>query len=195
MPDTQAERVVRMDQEVVNKLAAIPGVSQVSFSSSIPWITTALLIPSSRRIAPTPKESFRRCGASSSSRRVSFRRWALRSSPAAISPGRDIYQRIPVAIVSENFAREYWHDAGNALGKRIRVGNNDDWREIIGVVGNTYDHGVDKDPTSSVYWPVIMDHFEGQKEKSAPRHHFRHSQSARRFGSVPEGNPAGSVVG
>ena len=28
VPDTQAERVVRMDQEVVNKLAAIPGVSR-----------------------------------------------------------------------------------------------------------------------------------------------------------------------
>jgi predicted permease len=36
VPDTQAERVVRMDQEVLNKLAAIPGVSKVSFSSGIP---------------------------------------------------------------------------------------------------------------------------------------------------------------
>jgi hypothetical protein len=61
----------------------------------------------------------------------------------------DIYQTLPVAIISENFAREYWHDAENALGKRIRVANTDDWREIVGVVGDTRDNGVDqKAPTS-----------------------------------------------
>ena len=142
-----------------------------------------------------PKENFRPCGASSSSRRASFSTLGTPFIAGRDLTWDDIYQRIPVAIVSENFAREYWHDAANALGKRIRVGNNDDWREIIGVVANTYDNGVDKDPTSSVYWPVIMNRFEGQKETSAPRHRFCHSQSARRLRSVPEGNPAGGVVG
>src|ERR1700683_4474922 len=83
--------------------------------------------------------------------------------------GRDItwedtYQKIPVAMISENFAKEYWHDARNALGKRIRVGNTDDWREIVGVVGDVYENGVDKPAGTSVYWPVMMDRFEGQKE-------------------------------
>ena len=36
IPDTQPERVVRMDEEILNKLAAIPGVSSVSFSSEVP---------------------------------------------------------------------------------------------------------------------------------------------------------------
>src|ERR1700691_163573 len=36
IPDTQAERAVHMDQDILNKLAAIPGVSSVSFSSSVP---------------------------------------------------------------------------------------------------------------------------------------------------------------
>jgi len=83
--------------------------------------------------------------------------------------GRDItwadtYQKLPVAIVSENFAREYWHDPNNALGKRVRVGFNDDWREIVGVAGNIYDDGVNMAAPTSVYWPVMMDRFEGQKE-------------------------------
>ncbi|HXO04000.1 MAG TPA: FtsX-like permease family protein, partial [Candidatus Sulfotelmatobacter sp.] len=60
--------------------------------------------------------------------------------------------------------REYWHDANNALGKRIRVGNNDDWREIIGVVADIHDDGVSQDAPTSVYFPVMMDRFEGQKE-------------------------------
>jgi predicted permease len=87
----------------------------------------------------------------------------------ALIAGRDItwedtYQRIPVAMISESFAKEYWGDARNALDKRIRVGNTDDWRQIVGVVGDVYDNGVDKPASTSVYWPVMMDRFEGQKE-------------------------------
>jgi ABC-type antimicrobial peptide transport system permease subunit len=42
------------------------------------------------------------------------------------------------------------------------VGTTDDWREIIGVVGDVRDDGVNKDPSSAVYWPLLMDRFEGQ---------------------------------
>ena len=56
----------------------------------------------------------------------------------------DTYQKRPVAIISENFARQYWHDANGALGKRIRVANTDDWREIVGVVQDVHDDGVRK---------------------------------------------------
>jgi multisubunit Na+/H+ antiporter MnhB subunit len=73
----------------------------------------------------------------------------------------DIYQKIPVAIISENFAREYWNSPANALGKRIRVASTDDWREIIGVAANVYGDGVSKNPPSMVYWPVMRVHFEG----------------------------------
>lgn len=67
----------------------------------------------------------------------------------------DIYNKIPVALVSENFARAYWPDAGSVLGKRIRVSTTDDWREIIGVVGDVYHDGVNKDAPPTVYWPVL----------------------------------------
>ena len=76
----------------------------------------------------------------------------------------DTYDKRPVAIISENFAREYWHDADNALGKRIRVGSTDDWREIIGVVQDVHYDGVDQPAPTAVYWPVMMDNFEGQKQ-------------------------------
>ncbi len=66
--------------------------------------------------------------------------------------------------MSENFAREYWHNASGALGKRIRASNTDDWREIVGVAGDMHDDGVNKPAPTSVYWPVMMDRFEGQKE-------------------------------
>jgi predicted permease len=78
----------------------------------------------------------------------------------------DTYKKIPVAMVSENLAREYWHDPSGALGKRIRVGTKDDWREIIGVVGDVCDDGVSKPATTSVYWPLMMDHFESDDSMS-----------------------------
>jgi predicted permease len=164
VPDGEGERAVHMDQEVLSKLAAIPGVNQVSFSSTIPLDHTSSNDPvfaQDRAYAEGELPPLRRF------KFISPSFFSTLGTP--LIAGRDltwddIYQRIPVAIISENFAREYWHDAGSALGKRIRVGNNDDWREIIGVVGNTYDNGVNNDPPSSVYWPVIMNRFEGEKE-------------------------------
>jgi predicted permease len=39
----------------------------------------------------------------------------------------------PVAIIDENLAREYW-PRQDALGQRIRNGNNDTWKTIVGIV-------------------------------------------------------------
>ena len=50
---------------------------------------------------------------------------------------------------------------GNELGKRVRVGTTDDWREVIGVVADVHDDGVNQVASSTVYWPLIMDRFEG----------------------------------
>src|SRR5260370_15032394 len=48
----------------------------------------------------------------------------------------------------------------------MRVGSKDDWREIIGVVGDVYDEGVSKPAPTSVYWPLMMDHFESDDSMS-----------------------------
>jgi predicted permease len=164
IPDTEDERVVRMEEEILNKLAAIPSVSSVGFSSSLPMDgedSNDLLFAQDRSYAEGDIPPIRRF------KWVSPGFFATLGTP--LVAGRDItwtdmYQKIPVALVSENFAREYWHDAGNALGKRIRAASTDDWREIIGVVADVHDDGVNQDAPTSVYWPVMMDRFEGQKE-------------------------------
>jgi hypothetical protein len=66
-----------------------------------------------------------------------------------------------MALISENFAREYWHTPAEALGKRIRIQTMDDWSEIIGVVGNVRDQGMDKPARTNVYWPVLQANFRG----------------------------------
>ncbi|MGB9402611.1 MAG: ABC transporter permease [Candidatus Acidiferrales bacterium] len=164
IPDSERERVVRMEEEILNKLAAIPGVSSVGFSTAIPMSGESSNDPvfaqdhtyAEGDLPPLRRFKF-----------ISPGYLATLGTP--LVAGRDFtwtdtYQKIPVAIVSENFAREYWHDANSALGKRIRVGNGDDWREVVGVVADVHDDGVNQAAPASVYWPVMMDRFEGQKE-------------------------------
>jgi predicted permease len=164
IPDTERERLVRMEEEILDKLRAIPGVSSASFSTTVPMDGNSSNDPifaQDRAYAEGELPPLRRF------KWVSPGFFATLGTP--LIAGRDIswtdtYQKIPVAIVSENFAREYWHDANSALGKRIRVASVDDWREIIGVVADVHDNGVSEAAPSSVYWPIMMDRFEGQKE-------------------------------
>jgi predicted permease len=74
----------------------------------------------------------------------------------------DTYNKIPVAMISENLAREYWGEPAGALGKRIQVSTKDDWWEIIGVVGDVHDDGVNKKPPTCVYWPLLQARFESE---------------------------------
>jgi predicted permease len=153
-----------MEEEILHKLTAIPGVSSVSFSSAIPMDESDSNDPvaaQDRTYAQGELPPMRRF------KYISPGFLATLGTP--LVAGRDLtwadtYQRLPVALISENFAREYWHDAANALGKRIRVGYTDDWREIIGVVGDVYDDGVNKAAPTSVYWPIMLDRFGGQPE-------------------------------
>jgi len=164
IPDSEApkeEQVVRMDEEILRKLAAIPGVSSVGLSNSIPMDGNSSMDPvfaqdhtyTEGQLAPLRRFKFITPG-------------FVGTLGTPLVAGRDLtwtdlYQKLPVAIISENFAREYWNSPANAIGKRIRVGTTDDWREVVGVVADVHDDGVNKEASSSVYWPLIMDRFEG----------------------------------
>jgi len=73
----------------------------------------------------------------------------------------DLDELRPVAVISENLARELWREPGAALGRRIREGSASPWREIIGVVGDVYDNGLQQPAPSIVYWPSFMEQFYG----------------------------------
>jgi predicted permease len=163
IPEGQEERVLRMEEEISRKLAAIPGVSAVSFATNLPLSNRNSMDPifaqdrsyKDGELPPLRHFHFVAPG-------------FLSTLGTPIVAGRDytwseIYQEVPLALVSENLAREYWRDPSSALGKRIRVGGTDDWREIIGVVGDVHDDGMNEPAPASVYWPPMMDHFEGQK--------------------------------
>jgi predicted lysophospholipase L1 biosynthesis ABC-type transport system permease subunit len=54
--------------------------------------------------------------------------------------------------------REYWGGPAEALGKRIRVSTADDWCEIVGVLADVHENGVNVEAPSSVDWPIMMRH-------------------------------------
>jgi predicted permease len=154
------EKVVRMEEEISRRLAAIPGVTSVGISSKLPMTGQGWTDPvfhegrtyTEGQLPPLRRFKFVSPG-------------FLGTLGMPLVAGREItwndtYKKIPVAMISENVARELWNDPSAALGKRIRVSTKDDWREIIGVVGDVYDDGVAKPATTSVYWPLMMDHFE-----------------------------------
>jgi predicted lysophospholipase L1 biosynthesis ABC-type transport system permease subunit len=64
-------------------------------------------------------------------------------------------------MVSDGLARELWGSPTAALGKRIRETSKSAWREIVGVVKDVHDDGLDKKAPTTVYWPVLMKEFEG----------------------------------
>ena len=164
VPDTQRVGVVRIEQQIENKIAAIPGVSSVSFGS------TVALEGYSQNDPIFAQDHIYKPGELPPIRRFKF------ISPGYLSTmgtpligGRDLtwdetYQKRPVALVSENLAKELWHNPADAIGKQIRVGTTDDWREIVGVARDVKDDGVENPAPPTVYWPVIQDRFEGQAE-------------------------------
>jgi len=161
--------IPRIQQQIQDKLAAIPGVSSVGFSSAVPMDGDSVfdnVFAADRNYAQ---------GALPPLRHLLFvSPGYLRTLGIPLVAGRDLswadtYSRVPVALISENFAREYWGTPAEALGKRIRVTAVDDWREVIGVVGDVRDDGMDKPARTDVYWPSLLVKFQSRPLR-AKRH-------------------------
>ncbi|MEX1258708.1 MAG: ABC transporter permease [Gemmatimonadota bacterium] len=56
----------------------------------------------------------------------------------------------PAAVVNDALARRLWPD-GDAVGARIRFADEQPWVEIVGVVGDTRDLGLDAEPEAAIY--------------------------------------------
>ena len=157
----EPERVMRMFQEIERRLSSIPGVSATAFANSVPTDgnnSTDVLFAEDRSYREGEVPPLRR-----------FKFLApgfLRTMGTPLVTGRDftwtdLYDKHEVAIVSENMAREMWHDPAAALGKRIREGSKDPWREIVGVSADVRQDGADQKAPATVYWPAMMSTFWG----------------------------------
>jgi predicted permease len=139
----EVDRVLRMENDLIEKVSAIPGASSASLTNSITMDgnhdNDPIFVedhPSAEgKIPPLRRFKFISPG-------------FFKTVGRAVIAGRDLdwtdtYQTRPVVLISENMAREYWRQPSAAIGKRIRETTSSPWREIIGVVANERDDGVD----------------------------------------------------
>jgi predicted permease len=154
-----AEQTALAHEQIVRKLEQIPGVTSVGLTTSVPMDGSNSNDPIFVEDFSTPE------GQIPTLRRfkwVSENYFSTIGSP--VLAGRaitwsDIHSFRPVCVVSENFARQYWKTPADAIGKRIRQTPKNPWREIVGVVGDERDDGVNRAAPVVVYWPMMMKEF------------------------------------
>jgi predicted permease len=66
--------------------------------------------------------------------------------------GHDADTAPNVAIINEAAARRYWPNQ-DPIGQRISIGATDEWREVVGIVGDTRHEGLDADTDPAAYLP------------------------------------------
>jgi putative ABC transport system permease protein len=153
----KSEQVTRTQQAILDKLSAIPGVKSSAFASEMPmeglgagWDCIFLegvkydpdVIPPLRYFKDVSPGFFQTSGA----RLVAGREMTW----------TEVYQARPVVLVSENLARELWGTPSAAVGKRIREFDSRPWSEVIGVVQDVRENGVQEIAPETVYWPTLM---------------------------------------
>src|SRR5437870_1785498 len=74
---------------------------------------------------------------------------------------RDTAEAPKVAIVSERIVREYFPGGpGEALGRRVRVGDRGEWLTVVGVVADIRQMGLDRDVQPMLYVPFQQERGE-----------------------------------
>ncbi len=148
---------------ILERIATLPGVTSVAQSSSITMDGNRSMDPVWADDKPMPE------GQMPPLRRY---KWIspgyFRTMGNTVVAGRDltwddIHARTPVVIVNDRLAREFWGSAEAALGRRIRNSPKNQFREIVGVVGNERDDGVASEAAPMVYWPTAMNDFWDQE--------------------------------
>lgn len=154
----QPQRLMHLHNEILDKLAAIPGVTSVGFAATAPLETfldsnNNALYAADKTFSTPPVVRMRMIGPGF------FQTMGTRLIAGRDLTWADLYGERHVAMVSENLARDWWGDPQAALGKQIRGNPGDPWREIVGVVGDVYDDGAQAPPPRFAYWPALMDHY------------------------------------
>jgi len=146
----EPERVIRLQKDILDKLAALPGVAAVGFASALPLennrngvvvavegVTDTTRLPPNRRYRHASPGLF----AAQGSRLLAGRDFTW----------NDVFDQRRLAIVSESMARESWGEPRVAIGKRIRIGRDGPLTEVVGVVEDIHADGLHQPAPATVY--------------------------------------------
>ena len=151
----ERDRVIRIENQIVDKLSAIPGVTAASFASEMPmegyesgWDEIFAEGHTYRQGEIPPLHLFKHVSPG-----------FFHAAGTRLLAGRDltwaeIYNRRRGVLLSENLARELWGSPANAVGRHIREFSDDPWWEVVGVVQDVREKGVDQKAPKIVYWPL-----------------------------------------
>jgi predicted permease len=165
----EPQRVIRLQNDIADRLAAIPGVTSTGFGSQMPmegfdsnW--DAIFAEDKTDTGAVPPMRFFKYVSPDFFRTAGTRMMAGRELTWI-----DVYNQRPVVMVSANLARELWGSPSAALGKRLREFPSMPWREVIGVVEDVHENGVEKKTPETVYWPTMMPGLYGPSTLDAVR--------------------------
>lgn len=151
------EVVRQFFQNMQQRLQSVPGVTSVGLMDGIPmtnYSSTDPVFASDRTYAANqipPLRSFYTAGPGV---------FATLGVPVLAGhefQWNEVQQGRRQVIISENFAKEYWGSAQNAIGRQVRSDMSAPWSEIVGVVGDVRHKGSDQKSPTAVYFP-IRDH-------------------------------------
>ena len=149
-------QILRMQNDIVDKLRAIPGATSVGFASEMPmegyesnWDQISPEGKTYSGGAAPPLYLYEYVSPNF------FRTAGTRLIVGRELTWTDVYGLRPVGLVSENLARDIWGTPSNAIGKRFREFSSEPWREVIGVVQDVREDGVNKMAPQIVYFPSM----------------------------------------
>ena len=149
-------------QQVLERVENLPGVVAAGYTTSVPlsWKGGTSGFYPEGIITPIPGMSY-----DANHRQVSEN--YLRAMNVPLREGRyftehDNERSIPVAIINETMAQQYW-PGENPLGRRFKIGDPDDadrpWTQIVGIVADIRQMGLDEPVKAEMYLPYSqIDH-------------------------------------
>jgi predicted permease len=148
--------VTRTQNAIVDRIAAIPGVTSVGFAGAVPmdnndpnWDEIGV----EGKVYPGNEPPLRLFNYVSPG---FFHAIGTRLVAGRDFTWDDLYGLHNYVIVSEGFARDGWGSAPAAIGKRVRQFSSMPWQEVIGVVQDVRQHGVDEVAPPTVYWAAML---------------------------------------
>jgi putative ABC transport system permease protein len=159
----KTSQVAQMVREAERRVGSVPGVVAVSAAWSLPLDSQFIGLSFTIVGRPLPGKSSETGSAAWSA--VSpefFRAFRIPLIRGRLFTEQDDAAAPGVAIIDQSMARKYW-PKGNAIGAQIVVGksvgpafNDEPPREIVGIVGDAREYGLNYRPPPMIYVPIAQ---------------------------------------
>jgi predicted permease len=179
------DQTAQMHKAMLEALATIPGVRAAALTNAMPM---GNVVPNGFGSSRMPLVSERDTSDQARNRQLRMVRYVspgyFRTSGTRVIGGRDytwadLDGLRRVVIVSKNLAIEQWGSPAAALGQRVQPDPNASWREVIGVVDDVREDGVDRPAPPIAYWPARVESLSGAATPDVPRRVVLMVKSAR----------------